>query len=515
MKEYMTPRNNYVNEEILKYDKFYLIKENSAYKFIIGQLKNGLIIKCNNYEIKMNNFDLSILSESNIYTEDEAYQYIINIFEENNVIIKEIIINKSIKLLGKRYINNKEKPIEILLTHNKYNNYVTNNYMKINKEVQILKDDIKILKEEIKILKKEIKLLKDNNLKEDKIDDNSIKNFDKKDNNIKNPKNIEYLYDIVNDSYSYTYLVNTFSIFNSIDNILYLVYSNKKNSIILYNVIKNKKINEMQNAHNGYITNLRYYLDKINKRDLILSISFYVNNVKLWNIENNNINSIINIKNIYKNGYLFSACILNDNNNNYIITSNNNDQKCENIKIFDFNGNKIKEINNSNNSTNFIDIYYDNKLFKNYILTGNKGYIKSYDYNKNEIYKKYSDNDDDKDHFCIIINESKKEIKIIESSFDGNLTVWNFHSGELLKKIKISNEGLKEICMWNNEYIFIGCDDKTIKLIELEKGKIIKELKGHNTAVISIKAINLPNYGKCLVSQGAINDSIKLWIDNN
>ena len=197
------------------------------------------------------------------------------------------------------------------------------------------------------------------------------------------------------------------------------------------------------------------------------------------------------------------------------MTSNNNIYKCENIKIFDFNGNKIKEINNSKDKAKFIDIYYDNKLSKNFILTGNDGYIKSYDYNKNDIYKKYCDNDNNNDHFSIIINESKEDIIIIESSYDGNLRIWNFHSGELINKIKVSSERLREICMWNNDYIFIGWDDKTIKLIELEKGIIIKELKGHNKKVISIKSIIHPKYGKCLLSQGDGEDTIKLWINKN
>ena len=69
--------------------------------------------------------------------------------------------------------------------------------------------------------------------------------------------------------------------------------------------------------------------------------------------------------------------------------------------------------------------------------------------------------------------------------------------------------------MWNNEYIFIGCDDKTIKLIELEKGIIIKELKDHKKEAISIKTIIHPNYGKCLLSQGNGEDTIKLWINKN
>ena len=95
--------------------------------------------------------------------------------------------------------------------------------------------------------------------------------------------------------------------FNLINDILYLVYSNKKNSITLYNVINNKKIKEIQNDHTGYITNLRYYLDKINKKDLILSISSYNNNIKLWNIDNNNIKKyFLNNSNIIHN----SSCIV-------------------------------------------------------------------------------------------------------------------------------------------------------------------------------------------------------------
>ena len=109
MDTHKTLKGNNLNEDILKYDEFYLIKENNAYKIIIEELNNEILIKYKNYEIKLNNNDLSILSKSIINTIDEAYQYTINLFEYNKVIIKEIIINKSIKLYLKIYINNIEK----------------------------------------------------------------------------------------------------------------------------------------------------------------------------------------------------------------------------------------------------------------------------------------------------------------------------------------------------------------------------------------------------------------------
>ena len=66
--------------------------------------------------------------------------------------------------------------------------------------------------------------------------------------------------------------------------------------------------------------------------------------------------------------------------------------------------------------------------------------------------------------------------------------------------------------MWDNEYLLVGCDDKTIKLINLNNGEIIKEIEGHNNKVISLKIIIHSIYGKCLLSQGADFEPIKLWI---
>ena len=66
--------------------------------------------------------------------------------------------------------------------------------------------------------------------------------------------------------------------------------------------------------------------------------------------------------------------------------------------------------------------------------------------------------------------------------------------------------------MWDNEYLLVGCDDKTIKIINLNNGEIIEEIRGHNDKVISLKIINHPIYGKCLLSQGTYFEPIKLWI---
>ena len=382
-----------------------------------------------------------------------------------------------------------------------------------------MKKDIENLKEEIKILKKEINYLKTLNRKsiikdckiskEINIDINCIS---KNDNS--NPIYIQFLKDLTKDSYAHYALDNTFSIFKSINNILYIIYSNKKKSIISYNFMTNKKICEIKNAHNEYITNFRHYFDKINKLDLLISISSDDNNIKLWNISNWNI--ICNIKNINNKGSLHSACILNlkDIKKDYIITSNDNYNNSELIKLYDFNGIKIKEINDSNNRTFFIDTFYDNKLNKVYIITGNNSYVKSYDYNENKIYHKYFNNDNlDEDHDSIIIMNNENIVKMIESSEDGKIRIWDFHSGYLLNKIFVSEHKLYGICLWNNDYLFATSDDGALRLIDLKREIIINNLIEKNM-IINVKKVFHPKYGFCLITQDWRNQ-IKLWINKN
>ena len=319
---------------------------------------------------------------------------------------------------------------------------------------------------------------------------------------------IYFFKNIDNDAYSQYIKDNSFIVFKSLNDIIYLIYTNINKSIISFNLINQKKICEIKNAHNIYITNFRYYLDKINKRDLIISISLKGNDIKLWNVYN--FNCLLFIENINKFGNLLSACFLNDNNQIYILTSNSFINEIDHIKVFNLKGIKIKEINNSNISTNFIDIYYDKELKNKYIITGNKGKVISYNYDKNEIYHTYSDNDKNY-HESLIINDKKQ---LIDSCDDGNIRIWNFHSGDLLNKIKF-NAGIEGICLLNNEYLFMGCDDQTIKIIQLNEGKIIKYLIGHKDIVNSIKIFIHPKYGLCLLSQGFQKDGIKLWIINN
>ena len=200
------------------------------------------------------------------------------------------------------------------------------------------------------------------------------------------------------------------------------------------------------------------------------------------------------------------------NKNIYIITSNAiHDKKPEPIKIFDLNGKKIKELHNSSDkgdNTHFMDIYYNKKSSKVYILTCKEYSIKIYDYKANKIYNIiysiYANN--------IIIDDKNDNIHIISPCCDGFVRIWDFDSAKLLIKIKVNNSGLLKALLWNNDYLFVGTRDNSIKMIDLKKKKIIHSLNGHNNFVRTIKKINIPEYGDCLISQGQDIETIKFWL---
>ena len=322
----------------------------------------------------------------------------------------------------------------------------------------------------------------------------------------------KFLKDLVSDSYNFIITDNTFTAFTSKDNILYLIYINQynsfKNGIIFFNLLDNKKITEIKEAHSQHISNVRHFFDKSKIIDIIMSISLYDSNIKLWNVHN--LECITNIMNAYEDNWLNSACILYANNKNYIIAGCYQNEY-ELIKVFDFNGNELKKINDSNDDVVIIDTYYDNIFNKNYIITGNNGYVKSFIFEDNILYHKYHDNSN-KHHFSIVIFNKEENIKLIESSTDGFVRIWNFHTGVLLSKIQINKKkALYGICLWNTEFLIVGCINKSIKIVELNNNKIIQELNRHKGGILTIKKIEHPKFGECLISQGNREGMIKLW----
>ena len=553
-------------ENILEYKKFELKKNNKIYEIDICKTIDKIYFKHLNYGIKLNEEELSHIFKIILSSIDEAYRYIANIFNKNKVKIKDLSDDK-IKLIFCLYdeINDNIKEIEIDLIHNKKNkDYIitelANKYNQLEKEVISLKNDFKILKD--KVLKsmnqkknmENQKQIDKNNQNENKDQSRLSKNSKKKieiydnndinNNNINENKNnkindekvkinineykinvdLQLLNEITDNSFCSNIEDNTFCIFNSYKkNLSYLIYSIKSKSILCYNFDEKKIIKEIKEPHDSeYITNYRHCV--YNKKDIIMSISLSNNMIKIWEFPN--FTCILTLKNIYIKGYLYSACFLNNDENinineryNYIITSCVGSN--ESIKIFDFNGDIIKKYDQKNpEDIYFIDSYFDIQLKVYYIITGNYNYIKSYDFYETKLYKKYMESSDHNygSHCsCSIIankNDNNDNVKLIDLCYGNeNVYIWNFHSSELIYKINTNGIGLVSCCLWDEHFCYVGCRDKTIKLIDIAKNKVIQTLKGHNNWVSCVKKINHSQYGECLISQGDLNDQIKLWVD--
>ena len=110
-------------------------------------------------------------------------------------------------------------------------------------------------------------------------------------------------------------------------------------------------------------------------------------------------------------------------------------------------------------------------------------------------------------------------MKLIESCWDGYVRIWNFDSGKLLKKINVVVENaelekiLNSICLWDNDYAFIGYDGAYIILVDIKNGNVIKKFKDNDNApLLSIEKISTTKFGECLVTQEFNRNEIKLWV---
>ena len=519
---------------------FTLDMKNVPYKISLSRTKNNIFFTYQNYELKLN---LNEFKYTNILFNvcrniDDIFKLLVTVFNRKKVKIKEIKENQMItlELTLKNYIDDEEQTMNLILLYKNQNkdfliNDIYNKYNLLQNEMDKMKNDYSRMNNKLNKTIYEINKLKEeisqNNSNENRpslgSSTNSIKLFDAE------PTNLNSVYNLVSDSYNIDYLDNTFILFSTKNDCLYLVYATELKSIKCYSFGHQKLIKEIKNAHDDYITNFRYCFNKKNEKDMIMSISGWINNIKIW--DGNTWQCLLNISNVNNNGYLFSSAFLvikNFNNMNYnklldeyyIISSNRNHLgTSEPIKVYDLNGKLISKILESNDNTCFIDTYCEKEKkgnkenLKYYIITGNTGYVKSYDYFNKKLYKIYHEKDNKADHLCVLIKKIDENIKLIESCADGFIRIWGYHDGDLNGKVDCK-VGLLGICIWNSKYLFTGSKDNSIKLIDIKNLKIVKSLNGHNNYVCTIRKIVHPKYGGCIISQSWHNDDIKIWMNN-
>ena len=228
----------------------------------------------------------------------------LNLFnEDKNKHFSFSYLSKIDKNTNLAEIKSKVINVDLLIDDKNHNeNDIENDLNKYKKEYQKLHEKIKFLQEQ-------------------------LKEYEKKNDNLENGilhLKVDYEKTLIEDKN----IAKIFLSFKSINEIIYLIYSNKANSMIFYDINNNQKINEIKNAHNSEIEKISHYFDNLNKRDIIMSIG-QERDIKLWDIKS--FECIKIIKNIYEEGTLI-ACFYKDCNQPYIITGCDKNNTSINIR---------------------------------------------------------------------------------------------------------------------------------------------------------------------------------------
>ena len=486
----MNINNNKNEEELNNLKIFRLLKEKILYKFYLKKYEDNINITCDEFEINLTLNEFNKITDKNYTIISECFQYLCSCFQNGNMQIRSVFLKKELVLT---FFDERERNLELLYTKS-----AKSETTKLNEIIDYSLSDIEKIKEKL-----------------DNLDINKLTQIKER----KNPINIEFSSDIIKNSFANYSYESSFFVFKSINNQLELAYTTKEKKLIIYDINSKNELFKSEERHNNYITNIKHIYDKTNKMDIVMTISKKDNNIKIWNATDWKMET--EITNANEKNFLYSACFLNDMNEIKILTSNGKNlqayqtnENFENMKLFNLKGELIKEINDTNDCTYFVDIYDDKNSSKIFILTGNYNYVKSYIYETNEtvsLYHKYYECNNGI-HPSVIINTFERKIKLIESCEDGIIRIWGFHSGDFIRKINTDNNNLYGICLWNENYIFVGSKDQNIKLIDLKNGLIIKNLEGHNGRIISFKKIILSDNTEQLYSQG-LDGKIKLWIN--
>ena len=268
------------------------------------------------------------------------------------------------------------------------------------------------------------------------------------------------------------------------------------------NLIFNSSNTEKNVQNNMNIINTKE--DEINTNNLEI-----INDVNNINTDKNNINDIS------ENNQIENEINTNINENNTANMEIKPEQKDESQnEINESENNIIKKNKVKVDHIYYIETYFDKRFNITYIISCCSECVKSFNYNSNTLYHIYEENTKEKFiHGNVIIDDKSLNniVRLIETCNDGYVRIWDFHLAILLNKIKICEEGIKSICLWDKNHLFVGCDDSTIKFLDIDNNEIIHTLYGHKQRVCCLKKIEHEKYGECLVSKGWGADFIKLW----
>ena len=428
-----------------------------------------LLIKLNNTIIELNN---SLIEKEN------KIKLIENKLEE-----KEVIINNLDIIIKNKEINDNEVSYQLKNSINEINNDLNVKYNELLNMISNLEHN---------------EFIKKINYK-----------FEK------DPQGLKFRQNIINSNASYGWN-DIFEVYISRkDNKEYLVSPNNNNYKLDVISLLENKITVSLKGHNNHIRTIRYFINNMNSEEYLISADNDII-VIIWEITYN-FNMKFKINTNYSDN-IYSCLLLFDliNENNYIVTSSYaqlEDNEKSATKLFSLeNGQLIKYIIYSNKSA----VYY---LLSWYNKNNNKYYIIQFTFKAilinsvvdDELYCELIQEPEDNHLSGFIYNLDNKDY-LCSSSYNGYINIWDLFNKSIHKVITTNDCVLCHIIQWNNKYSIVAdYDNKSFKIIDFEKGQVVKDIKGeHTDKVPCVKKIYHPLYGESLLTAGQDN-TIKLW----
>jgi len=237
----MTPKES-ETEQIMVRKEYKAKYLSEFYNIIIEKTRNNIIIRTTYYELKLNSQDLSLLTKAKFNSINEAFDFLINIFDQNRYYIKGIFSNKIILIISiNDMIRATYKEFELELKENfEDKNYLIkelfNKYIRMEKDINEVKFNNKMLKDENNKLNKDNTDLKMEIESMKNYCNNSINGLQIQINNIVNM--IDQIKQQLSQYYNIVQQINQNQIsFLNLNNQLSLNNINENNNNINMNVI--------------------------------------------------------------------------------------------------------------------------------------------------------------------------------------------------------------------------------------------------------------------------------------
>ena len=134
-----------------------------------------------------------------------------------------------------------------------------------------------------------------------------------------------------------------------------------------------------------------------------------------------------------------------------------------------------------------------------------------YNYPDLNQYHYFRENNDSQYHCYAKIVESNNGYNLIDAGNFNTIKIWDFVNKNLISIIKSdTNNNLRGFVVVNNNYLFIGSQDKNIKEFNIENKTIIKNFNKHTNNLVGLKQAKDKNDNIYIVSYGQ-DKNIFLW----